>query len=90
VSKSDLERLVEKDYPPIPVVLDAGTFEWLHDMVRRKSEQHQWVEAYRALTHRALSQFDEAVRVIPGVPTPARTRVIPPRKVARKKRPPVE
>lgn len=83
--KSDLEKLADRELPIILVALDAGTFEWLHDMVRRRSEQHQWLEPYRALTHRALLQFEEAAGARDGVPTSGRKRVIPPPKPVAKR-----
>ena len=82
MAQSELQRMAADDREVIVVAMDPGVFEWLYEMVKSRSRQHQWMESYRALTQRALVQFQEAAGDLPPVPEPARKRVIPPRQVA--------
>ena len=67
--------------PVYTVYLDAGSYNWLVEILEAKTRSVRWVEEYQRLVKRTLMSFNDARRAVEAEQaTEPRKRVIPAKK----------
>ena len=70
--------------PVYTVYLDAGSYNWLVEILEAKSKTQRWMEGYQRLVKRTLLSFQDARRAVETVELPEpRKRTIPKKAPAR-------
>lgn len=74
-----LERLEEG--PIYTVYLDAGSYDWLVEILQAKTRTQRWLEPYQRLVKRTLLSFEDARRAVDAEKaTEPRKRMLPAKK----------
>lgn len=70
--------------PIYTVYLDAGSYNWLVEILEAKSRTQRWLEPYQRLIKRTMMSFQDARRAVEAEQaTEPRKRVIPAKSSAR-------